>query len=49
VGYVPKGEDATVSYGSADFKFRNNKDYPIMIKISVSKGRVTAVILEKRS
>lgn len=31
VGYLPPGMDATVSWGWPDFKFRNNKDYPIEI------------------
>ena len=31
VGYVPDGMDATVYDGGADFKFRNNTDYPIKI------------------
>lgn len=31
VPYVPYGQDATVSYGSKDIKFRNNTDYTIMI------------------
>ena len=31
VGYLPWGLDATVSWGWPDFKFRNNKDYPIEI------------------
>ncbi|SDP96934.1 VanW like protein [Litchfieldia salsa] len=31
VGYVPKGKDATIAYGFKDFKFVNNKDYPIAI------------------
>ena len=30
-GYVPDGMDATVYYGSLDFKFRNNTDYPVKI------------------
>lgn len=34
VGYVPDGMDATVSYGSLDFKFKNNTDYPIKIVTS---------------
>lgn len=29
--YVPLGRDATVSYGSLDFQFTNNTDYPIKI------------------
>lgn len=31
VPYVPYGQDATVSYGSKDFKFRNNTEFPILI------------------
>lgn len=31
VAYVPYGQDATVAYGVKDFKFKNNKDYPILI------------------
>ncbi|PLS14808.1 vancomycin resistance protein [Bacillus sp. M6-12] len=32
VGYVPEGKDATVSWGGNDFKFLNNKEYPIIVK-----------------
>lgn len=31
VNYVPYGQDATVAYGYKDFKFENNKDFPILI------------------
>ena len=31
VSYVPYGQDATVAYGSKDFKFRNNTEFPILI------------------
>jgi vancomycin resistance protein VanW len=31
VPYVPYGQDATVSYGSRDFKFRNDTPFPIMM------------------
>ncbi len=31
VSYTPLGEDATVSWGGPDFKFKNNTDYPIKI------------------
>ena len=37
VSYTPLGEDATVSYGSLDFKFKNNTDYPIKL-ITVREG-----------
>lgn len=31
VPYVPYGQDATVSYGVRDFKFRNDTDFPVLI------------------
>ncbi len=34
--YCPIGQDATVSYGSLDFKFRNSSDYPVYIKAWMS-------------
>jgi len=49
VGYVPRGEDATVTYGSVDFKFRNNRKHPVMIRVWVSEKRVTAKIVENRN
>lgn len=36
--YVGAGKDATVVYGSIDFKFKNTRNYPIMIKSSVKNG-----------
>ena len=36
--YVTASRDATVVYGSIDFKFKNNRDYPIKIMCSVSGG-----------
>lgn len=32
IGYVPKGRDATVSYGGLDFRFQNTADAPFLIK-----------------
>lgn len=45
VSYVPKGQDATVSYGSLDFKFRNNTKHPIKIEASAVKGKCVIRIL----
>lgn len=42
--YVPLGQDATVSWGSLDFKFKNNRDYPIKIAVSYSNSRLTCKI-----
>lgn len=36
--YVSASRDATVVYGSIDFKFKNNRDYPIKLVCSVSNG-----------
>ena len=35
VSYIPRGRDATVSWGSLDFKFLNNTDYPLRIDAEV--------------
>lgn len=45
VGYVPLGRDATVSYGSIDFVFENNKPYPVSIKAGVSGMTLTVSIV----
>lgn len=42
--YVNGGEDATVVWGSTDFKFKNSRDYPIKIVSSVSGGVATVSI-----
>lgn len=42
--YVPAGHDATVVYGSIDFKFKNSRDYPIKIISDVSGGVATVSI-----
>lgn len=43
--YVPIGRDATVSWGGPDFKFKNNKNYPIKIEVSYSNSRLYCKIL----
>lgn len=40
--YVDAGRDATVSWGTLDFKFKNNRKYPIKI-VSTSKNGVETV------
>lgn len=39
-GYTPGGMDATVYYGSLDFKFKNTSEFPIKIEAWVSGGQV---------
>ena len=43
--YVPPGMDATVSWGGPDFRFRNDKDYPIRIR-AAREGERLLVALE---
>ena len=45
VGYVPDGMDATVYFGSLDFKFENDTDYPIKILETYENNRLTVQIL----
>lgn len=42
--YVTGGRDATVVYGSTDFKFKNSRSYPIKIISSVEGGIATVSI-----
>ena len=42
--YVPIGRDATVSWGTLDFKFKNNRDYPIKLDISYSNNTLRCKI-----
>lgn len=44
VGYVPKGRDATVSFGGLDFRFQNDTGIPIMIRTYYQKGAITVQI-----
>ncbi len=40
VGYLPPGFDATVSWTNPDFKFTNDREYPIRITAWVEDGQV---------
>ena len=46
VTYVPEGQDAAVSYGSLDLKFRNDGDKSIRIDMSSDGDIITANIIE---
>jgi vancomycin resistance protein YoaR len=41
VNYAPYGLDATVSYGSKDFKFRNNTSWPLKIIGEVKENSIS--------
>lgn len=42
--YIKMGLDAAVAYGSLNFRFRNDRDYPIVLGVTVESGRVRAAI-----
>ncbi|MEL7568167.1 MAG: VanW family protein [Dehalobacterium sp.] len=44
VPYVPLGKDATVNYGTKDFKFKNDKERAITIKATVDNNKLTVEI-----
>ena len=44
-GYMPLGMDATVSWGTVDFRFRNNTEYPIRIEASADGSETTVRIV----
>ncbi|MDN4492571.1 VanW family protein [Ureibacillus aquaedulcis] len=44
VGYVPKGRDATVSFGGLDFKFQNTLGVPFLVKAYYQPGTITIQI-----
>ena len=45
VGYVKLGQDAAVSYGSLDLKFKNNTPYPIHFQSGVGAQSIDIKIL----
>ena len=42
--YLPAGKDATVAYGTIDFKFKNTRQYPIRLSASAKNGIATISI-----
>lgn len=42
--YVPIGRDATVSWNGPDFKFKNDKKYPIKIVVTYANSRINMKI-----
>ena len=44
ITYTPISQDATVAWGSQDFKFVNDTDYPIKIDMSMGDGALTCTI-----
>lgn len=49
VDYVPKGQDATVSYPDLDFKFLNSSEHPIRVESSLQGSKVVCQILQVKT
>ena len=49
IAYVPGGQDATVSYGILDFRFKNNTGSPIKIVATHQNRKVTVSIIGSAS
>lgn len=49
IKYVPEGRDATVAYGTLDFKFQNTSEAPFLIKTIYSDGALTVEIRTAQS
>lgn len=45
VGYVPLGQDATVTDGGTDFKFKNDTEYPVKVVAGTNGGTLTISIV----
>lgn len=43
--YIPKGMDATVSWGGPEYRFRNDTDYPIKVTASVSSKNYLTITI----
>jgi len=48
VSYVPLGRDATVSYGTIDFKFKNNKDTPVKFEVVADGTNLTVNVYGRK-
>lgn len=46
VPYIQKGKDAAVAYGSYDFKFKNNTQNTIKIKMEKTENEITAKLIK---
>jgi len=48
LSYVPPGQDATISEGYIDLKFKNNRDYTICIVSEINYENLTTKIIGKK-
>jgi len=48
VGYIPLGHDATIVWGERDLRFRNDREFPIKIDVTIENYVITARIIGTR-
>ncbi len=48
VSYVPLGRDATVSYGTIDFEFKNNKETPVKLEVICDGSTLTVNVYGRK-
>lgn len=41
VSYVPAGRDAAINWGTKNYRFKNNSNYPIKISMTCKNGKMT--------
>ncbi|MEG2291123.1 MAG: VanW family protein [Clostridium sp.] len=49
ISYVPRGQDAMISYGVSDLKFVNTFNYPILIETIVANKEITINIFSNKN
>lgn len=49
VHYIAPGRDATLDYGSADLRFQNSTSAPVILRVRVEGGTITAVVLGRKA
>jgi len=45
IAYTPAGRDATISWGGADLKFRNDLKHPVLLLVTADESRMRARLL----
>ncbi|NLJ72787.1 MAG: hypothetical protein GX333_07215, partial [Syntrophomonadaceae bacterium] len=47
VGYLPRGEDAAITWGVEDYRFYNNLAHPLIIKTHINSGLISISLYEE--
>lgn len=47
IGYVKRGQDATIDFPTKDLKFVNTKDFPVEVRVQIDKNSVSTSLVKK--